>query len=98
MGFPKSSLEKWAGGKRIETHDDYLTIILDDSEILEYTDEKFHKWKKGSGNNDVRKGENDNNEFEEIHGRILSFPIENKTPMECMMFLSELKVLLNAKN
>lgn len=51
VGFPISSLEKWAGGRRIETHD-----------------------------------------------RILSFPIENKTPMECMMFLSELKVLLNAKN
>lgn len=30
----------------------------------------------------------------EIRDRILSFPIENKTPME----FSELKVLLNAKN
>lgn len=97
-GFPKISLGKWTGGRKIETHDDYLTIILEDSEIMEYSDEKFHKWKNSSGNHDERKGENDSNEFEEIHDRILSFPIENKTPMECTMLLSELKVLLNAKN
>lgn len=57
VGFPKSSLEKWAGGRRIETHDDYLTIIHDDSEILEYSDEKFHKWKNGTGNHDVQRVE-----------------------------------------
>lgn len=85
VGFPKSSIEKWAGGRKIRTTDNYVMIILDDSEIQEYSDEIFHKW-KDSGN-----------ESEEIYDRILSFPIENKTPMECMIFLSELKEKLNAK-
>lgn len=85
VGFPKSSIEKWAGGRKIRTMDNYVMIILDDSEIQEYSDEIFHKW-KDSGN-----------ESEEIYDRILSFPIENKTPMECMIFLSELKEKLNAK-
>lgn len=98
VGFPKSSLDKWSGGRKVETDDDYVTIILEDSEILEYSEEVFQKWKDSTGNQDERKGENNGNEFEEIHDRILSFPIENKTPMECMMFLSELKALLNVKN
>ena len=85
VGFPKSSIEKWAGGRKIRTMDNYVMIILDDSEIQEYSNEIFHKW-KDSGN-----------ESEEIYDRILSFPIENKTPMECMIFLSELKEKLNAK-
>lgn len=85
VGFPKSSIEKWAGGRKIRTMDNYVMIILDDSEIQEYSDEIFHKW-KDSGN-----------ESEEIYDRILSFPIENKTPMECMIFLSELKEKLNTK-
>lgn len=98
VGFPKSSLDKWSGGRRIETDDDYVTIILEDSEILECSEEVFQKWKDSTGNQGERKAENNGNEFEEIHDRILSFPIENKTPMECMMFLSELKALLNAKH
>lgn len=59
VGFPKSSIEKWAGGRKIRTMDNYVMIILDDSEIQEYSDEIFHKW-KDSGN-----------ESEEIYDRIL---------------------------
>lgn len=98
VGFPKNSLEKWSGGRKVETDEGYVTIILENSEIMECSEEVFQKWKDSTGNQDERKGENNGNEFEEIHDRILSFPIENKTPMECMMFLSELKALLNAKN
>lgn len=96
IGFPKTSLGKRIGGRKTELHDDIVMVFLnqDESEMIAECD--YNKWKDSidsitDANQEVRLSEND------LISQIRDFPIESKTPIECMIFLSHLKQNLTTK-
>ena len=94
VGFPKNALKKWAGNRKVDISDNAATIFLSENDRIPI--QEFEVWKDGvhaDGNECTKPDAQD-----EICSRIRSFPLENKTPMECMMFLSQLKAFLNDKN
>lgn len=100
IGFPKTSLTKWAGGRRIEAlGDDFVLIHLPDEERVPFDEQEFTAWKSGIA---LSEGENVTEQPKQeqpaqtsvevdICQSIRRFPIENKSPMDCMLFVSELK-------
>lgn len=94
VGFPKSALERWAGERKVEVAENHVTIFLSESDNT--PSQGFESWKGSiiTESNEYEKQD----VTDEICGKILSFQIENKTPMECMIFISHLKNLLIEKN
>lgn len=45
IGFPKTSLSKWAAGRRTEVSDDKAVIYINESEYGGIQDKDFNKWK-----------------------------------------------------
>lgn len=105
IGFPKTSLWKWAGERRVEDDaDESVLIHLSDDEFVPFEEKEFEKWKAGAAL-PVNEAMMERTATEtvlttsvesDICQSIRRFPIENKTPMECMLFVSELKSRLQA--
>lgn len=101
IGFPLTSLEK--------LKDKFSFVSKEDSSCtikpLSFTPTlSFEEWKKSIAlytpqrkEKTQLKNENLNCSNENIVNKILAFNIESKTPMECMMFLIDLKNMLNDK-
>lgn len=93
-GFPLSSLETWAETRQFRVMEDWAEIVLSKGEAEGLPD--FEEWKnsvpasigdkKSEGNSampcDLR---------DSVLRRISAFPVESKTPVECMLFLLDLK-------
>lgn len=105
IGFPKTSLPKWAGGRRIETlGEDSVLIHLSEEECVPFDEKDFEKWKSGvtlpvdEEKLELPSAESIATSVEvSICQSIRCFPIENKSPMECMLFVSELKNRLQSQ-
>jgi len=93
VGFPKASLEKWAGSRKLEFDTDSVRIVLEESEKELFTIEKFKAWKTSSVIGAEKTCVDERQQ--EVCRQLLEFPIESKTPMECMMFLYRMKQNLN---
>ena len=98
LGFPSSGLEKLMEG-RIYEHitDKRVAVTLKEEETIDET--AFSEWKKNIEMQppkittvsapqlqDAHKFESDR-----LIRMILTFPLESRTPMDCMNFVSELK-------
>ena len=97
VGFPMSALERYIAGCKVDEVEGLVRLSLPGDKIPLVDD--FEQWKEcqqcipsklksETANNDV--DENDI-PMSDIIKRIKEFPIECKTPVECMLFLIELK-------
>lgn len=49
IGFPKTSLQKWAGGRRVEDAvDDSVLMHLSEEECVPFDEKEFEEWKAGA--------------------------------------------------
>lgn len=94
IGFPMSSLDKLCAGRTVLVQQDGARMELRCDEQLPATD--FDSWKNAVTPDEpqnaaslppVASSTSDN----EVLVRLREFPIESKTPLECMIFLSEIK-------
>lgn len=77
-----------------------LASCFADTEKAAVLMENFANWKhsipmavskKGSVKNDLNNGGEPPHRLSDVMLRILAFPVEQKTPMECMGFITEIK-------
>lgn len=90
IGFPKTALSKWAAGRKMYESETKAAIYIDESEYDSIPEKDFTRWKDTITNGCEQKTEHkamDNGIIEQIR----LFPVESKTPIECMMFVSSLK-------
>lgn len=98
IGFPVTSLAKFANGNKIEQHDDMAIIRLHD-EALMTSYEEFNSWKDALPTTEDAAGPVPAGKQKfEIYRKIVDFPIENRTPLQCMIFLAEIKSKLMSDN
>ena len=91
IGFPITSLAKFANGNTIEQHDDMAVIRLSESAI-KTSDDEFSTWKEALPTIDDSTGPMPSQKhYGEVYQRVLGFPIESRTPLQCMIFLAEIK-------
>lgn len=97
VGFPKTALEKWANGRKTDISEERVMIFLNEGERQPISEE-FRIWKEHikSKNESEKDGEYDI--LGDVYTKIRLFPLENKTPLDCMIFISELKNLINSNN
>lgn len=95
LGFPQSSVDTLLAGRAVDRQDGAVFVSLRDGESL--SDDDFAAWKAGvpaafsaapvvsprSGGGAADGGD--------IISRIMAFPLESRTPMECMLFVNELR-------
>lgn len=100
IGFPKTSLAKWAGTRRVEhVGDDCVVIYMNDDEALPYGADEYEAWKAGIdlavkeavNEPEVQQATAVGTMEAEVCEAIRRFPIESKNPIECMLFVAELK-------
>ena len=111
VGFPIASLEKYTPkGAEVEHREDQSVAItlpndvFTDYEGAESVRTDFENWKqsvplpvkKNSFKDDLKVPDTSGHRMSETMLRILAFPIEQRTPMECMAFLAEMKQQLSA--
>lgn len=99
IGFPKTSLDKWAGARRVEhIDDDGVVIYMNDEEVVPFAADEYEAWKAGielaMKEPEVRQATAMGAVEAEVCQAIRRFPIESKTPLECMLFVAELKRML----
>lgn len=90
IGFPKTSLEKWAAGRKPDKNGDFVTIHIEAEEYEKITDKDFNGWKDSISETSGTTSDKQNSESD-ILDELRHFPVESKTPIECMMFVSRLK-------
>lgn len=108
IGFPKTSLEKWATGMTITLTEEGLTIAIDRERLP--TEDDYDNWferiqlteKKQnigepSANDKPAKGNpaKPDDIYREIGYRVARFPLESKSPIDCMLFVARLRQMLN---
>ena len=104
IGFPKTSLAKWAAGRRVESVDDNSVVIyLHEEEAVPLTVEEFEAWKAGidlvakeTVEEPVQPMAAADSAEAEVCRAIRNFPVESKSPLECMLFVAELKRMLQS--
>ncbi len=98
LGFPSSNFEKLMSGRNYEQlTEKHVTIPLTDEEMI--NEAAFSEWKKalpmqerkGMTQLECQSQEDGITDSDSLARMILSFPLESRTPMECMYFLSDLK-------
>lgn len=100
IGFPSNSIHKHFAAEKIKEIENGVVIEMD----TEIDVEAFEEWKQNIEltTEPVRKTLVSSNNIDALHAsfglsemeaimKIRMFPLEGKTPLECMMFLSELK-------
>lgn len=91
LGFPMSVLENKIGNHTYRVEPDYAVVELGES--AKFSDEAYTGWHKQY---EVEIETNDCPETKDfkagtIIDEIMKYPIETSSPIECMMFLSQLK-------
>lgn len=91
IGFPIASLAKFASGNMVEQHDDMAIISLSENAIMT-TDEEFEAWKEALPTTDDAAGPVPSQKQKgDIFQKIINYPLESRTPLQCMIFLAEIK-------
>lgn len=92
IGFPTNIVSQRLSDYSYSIEDNKVEINLEDFIVNE---PEFELWKSGVSRKESRQlSETDDvTGADRIMQEIMRFPIETSTPMECMMFLSELKKL-----
>ncbi|MBQ6208415.1 MAG: hypothetical protein IJK42_01390 [Prevotella sp.] len=98
LGFPASSKESVLDGREWKDEGAYIALRLCGDEAIE--EEEFRKW-KASVPMEQRPASQAlspqcGNGMEDIIMQIRRFPLETKTPMDCMLFLVKLKESCNS--
>lgn len=102
IGFPLTSLEKYSKDFELSSFSDEkrIDVTLPVQIISEsLCQERFENWKQSQPVVESRNNRKEivpgqpQSDIEEsvIMERILSFPIESKSPLDCMLFLSDIK-------
>ncbi|MBO7112415.1 MAG: hypothetical protein J6V75_00490 [Bacteroidaceae bacterium] len=107
VGFPVTSIGKYsADGRdiRLLESNDYEIILLESVvQDDELSDTDFNNWKQSVPIAESKKKETRNNLYDHdgsvsssvsltgIMQQILAFPIERKSPLDCMVFMAEIK-------
>ncbi len=93
VGFPRTSLEKWSAGRSVIEEDGKIVIVLKETEKVDIM--QFDKWKETVSEMGGEFSLTKSLPIDEmIVMRLRNFPIEQKSPLDCMIFLSELKKLI----
>lgn len=100
IGFPMSSLDKFKDQLEIlERTDERIVIKTDDIDTTEFEAWKetlpIHEPKPKEVVSQVEEPKAEVLNHSRIVEMIRSFAVENKTPIECMIFLSEIKKMMN---
>ena len=89
IGFPKSSLEKFVAGRRYEMKGDTVQVYLNDDKPE--LSEDYATWLASipiiSLNNSTEKQDS----LRALCQTVLDYPLEESTPMACVVFLTELR-------
>lgn len=96
IGFPKASLGKRIGDRKTVFNESTVIIFLNPNESETIADCDYNKW-KDSIDSIADAGQEGCALENELISQIREFPIESKTPIECMIFLSRLKQNLTTK-
>ena len=105
IGFPITSLEKYSSdGREIMNVDDKAVDMVLPEELLkgEFTEQDFEHWKQSVPLTESSRKERQNvlqtvqstgqaMSLTSIMQRVLAFPIESKSPLDCMVFLADVK-------
>lgn len=92
IGFPMNTLTALVPEKAVCIEDAVVKIELKEDEMADVCN--FETWKirmKGCGGDVLTKKDKQISVHDDIIKQISSFPIESKTPVECMLFLSQIK-------
>lgn len=108
IGFPKTSLEKWGTGLTAELTTEGLTIAIADEKLPATDDydnwferipltEKKQKDDEQPSTDKPAKSKNAKLDdiYREIGYRVARFPLESKSPLECMLFVARLRQMIN---
>lgn len=90
IGFPKTALGKWPAGRKMCESETKAAIYIDDCEYDSIPEKDFTRWKDSISHGRESKAEDKAVESAIIE-QIRLFPVESKTPIECMMLVSSLK-------
>ena len=101
LGFPEKSLFNNIGEHRSSKTEYGFDIELDPSEVPDASG--FEAWKASVATEPASKGDFNSLPLtgaeaeKEVLKRLREFPLENRTMIECAVFLAELRKILNAK-
>lgn len=89
VGFPKSSLEKFVSGRRYEMKDDTVLVYLNDDEP-EFS-EDYASWLASIPITSLNNSTEKQDSLRALCQKVLDYPLEESTPMACVVFLAELR-------
>ena len=89
VGFPKSSLEKFVSGRRYEMKDDTVLVYLNDDEPE--LSEDYTCWLTSIPITSLNNSTEKQDSLRALCQKVLDYPIEESTPMACVVFLAELR-------
>ncbi|MBQ7941986.1 MAG: hypothetical protein IJ328_06235 [Muribaculaceae bacterium] len=91
IGFPISALENRLLNRVYREESEYTIVEPDTASVIDA--EAYNEWHKALENEKEKCGFPECNEpnAEAIVDEIMKYPIETSSPIECMMFLSQLK-------
>lgn len=99
IGFPMSSLKKFIDEDSVVADGGIAKVTLPEEKIA--FAESFEEWRSKQASEALCTGDKTGEEnvtrelnHSSVIDRIRDFPLECKTPLECMLFLSEIKKLL----
>ena len=96
VGFPASSLPKFAGDLRIEQQEGLLSLLL--PEDFTFAEEEFEAWKQSLPVQRQEEGPRPSAKSQgAIIESILNFPLESRSPIEALLFLADLRKRLQTQ-
>lgn len=89
IGFPKSSLEKFVSGRRYEMKGDTVLVYLNDDE--QKLSEDYASWLASIPITSLSNSTEKQDSLRALCQKVLDYPLEESTPMACVVFLAELR-------
>lgn len=89
IGFPKSSLEKFVSGRRYEMKGDTVQVFLNDDEPG--LSEDYASWLASIPITYLNNSTEKQDSLRALCQKVLDYPLEESTPMACVVFLAELR-------
>lgn len=91
VGFPENSLNDLTSGMALKQDGDKQLIFRLPEAI---NMRMFQSWRESVSERVLQKVSTSSEDYSEIIHRLKTFSIANSTPMECMLFLSELQKMI----
>lgn len=89
IGFPKSSLEKFVSGRRYEMKGNAVLVYLNDDEPE--LSEDYATWLAFIPIISLNNSTGEQDSLRALCQKVLDYPLEESTPMACVVFLAELR-------